>query len=152
MRACLSILLVAGFVVADDKPDDEAKGALQRDLKALIGKWEVTSLETSEGAASKDEARAEFVIKGDGRASLVRKDHTAQLSYVIDTSRAPKAITLTYSEGPLKGAKQFGIYKLEDDKLVFCLAAPREVEEERPKKFATAGKGVVLLGLKRRGG
>src|SRR4051794_30740398 len=99
-------LIAPALAAADD-------GTIQRESKGLQGKWKAISFEHKGQAAPKEEAQqAEFTVEAGGKATLAAKSGKRKLSYVIDPTKAPKAIDLTYEDesGP-QGTKQYGIYK-----------------------------------------
>jgi uncharacterized protein (TIGR03067 family) len=62
-------------------------------------------------------------------------------------SRGPEAIDLVPDSGPLAGETIRGLYRLEADRLVLCLAAPGR---DRPNEFAAdEGSEQVLVTLRR---
>jgi uncharacterized protein (TIGR03067 family) len=138
---------IAAFVIGLIAPalaaaDDEAT---RRDLKALGGKWTTVRFEHKGRVAPADKAKATLTMEAGGKGVLRPEGGEVRFSFDIDPSKDPKQITLTYDEGPLKGVKQFGIYKLEGGKLTLCFAAPRAPEEERPKEFKTEGNDYTLI-------
>jgi uncharacterized protein (TIGR03067 family) len=145
-------LLIVGLLPlrlpsADDKP-------MERELAALKGTWAVVRARGPGGQEPpKDElagGRVTWTFKDGGKAtfSLKVEGKDAEHTYSIDPSRTPKEIDLTYvgPEAGLKGFKQFGIYKLEKDKLTLCLTGdPKATKEDRPKDFEVKdGAGLVL--------
>jgi uncharacterized protein (TIGR03067 family) len=136
--ALLATFITPVLAAADDVP--------QQELKALSGKWACVHFEHKGRVAPEGEAKATFVVEAGGRASVTPEGRERiPFTFVIDPSRSPKQITLTYEAEPSKGTQQFGIYKLEEGKLVLCFAKPGAPKEERPTEFETKGKDRVLL-------
>jgi uncharacterized protein (TIGR03067 family) len=137
-RALVPFLLVwwpfAG-ALADDK-------ALQ-ELDRHQGTWRATS-SIYEG----QEAPAE-VVRSITRS--VEKDHVvwkrdgksfAGTRIELDPSRDPKAIDVIPDGGKDRGERVLGIYKLENNRLTICMAAPGQ---PRPRAFkAEKGSGCTL--------
>lgn len=131
-------LLLPVLATADDAKKEE-------ELKALSGHWRVVHFEHKGKAAPAGEANASLVIEAGGKAILKPKGGEIRFSLSVDPTKSPKQVTLTYDEGPLREAKQFGIYKLEGARLTFCFAAPRATEENRPDGFMTEEKNRTLV-------
>jgi uncharacterized protein (TIGR03067 family) len=125
-------------------------GAARREDEPLRGNWKAMSFQHKGQDAPIEEAQqADFTIEADGKLTLAMNSEKRKFSYVTDPDKAPKTIDITFEEGPLHGTKQYGIYKLEGDRLTLCLAAPKSAAEDRPKEFSTADKDYVLFVLQR---
>jgi uncharacterized protein (TIGR03067 family) len=146
-RLAVALALVGvALAAADDK-------ASKSDLKALSGKWLAVGAEAKGKEVDKSELKVSFTFEASGKATFahLEKGDEARYRFTIDPSKKPGTIDLVY-EGPaaaLKGTKQFGIYKVEKDKLTLCLSDPGGSEKDRPKKFAAKGEKVLLLRLER---
>src|SRR5262245_25538236 len=128
-RALVLVLLIpwpSHLAPADDQP---AKDELDRHQ----GTWRATS-SIYEG----QEAPAEIVRS---ITRTVEKDHVvwrrdgksfAGTRIELDPSRDPKTIDVIPDEGKDRGERVLGIYKLEEDRLTICMAAPGK---PRPKGF-----------------
>ena len=67
--------------------------------------------------------------------------------YKLDESKSPKEFDVMPGAGPYKGKTLKGIYKLDGDQLVYCIAGP---DLDRPKEFASpAGSKLRLYTNKR---
>lgn len=142
--AVLIVLMTASHAGADNKPLDEAQ-------KALIGKWTVVSCEANGQKLPKDTLIWQWTFLAEGKAVLtdLKRDEESNFTYSIAPSKESQAIDIVY-QGPepaLKGSKQLGIYKLEDNELTVCLNLPSVTE--RPKKFATQMGSGFLMKLER---
>jgi uncharacterized protein (TIGR03067 family) len=132
---------------ADDK-------VTRADRKALSGTWVAVGGEAMGKEIPKDDLPFQWTFKVGGKAVFADRKRGGQsrYAYTIDASRKPKVIDITY-EGPeaaLKGVRQFGIYKIEKDKLTLCLTAePGATEKDRPKRFTTKEGKVFLMRFKR---
>jgi hypothetical protein len=134
----LLVLPALSASLADDAKDDS---------KLLDGRWNLVSMEL-EGVKVPDEK-----IKGDGGSWLFKgsevvflgppKDHKA--SATLDLTTTPKLIDLVGLEGPEKGKKAEGIFKIEKGQLIICLQT--EVPKKgRPTEFKTeAGSNLALM-------
>jgi uncharacterized protein (TIGR03067 family) len=119
------------------------------DAEKLTGLWVVVSQafdgEEVDPADIKKE-KLHLVIKKDELAFLAGTLTRSTSSWVIDSTKQPKQITLTGIE-PVKGRKVLAIYELEGDTLKLCIAGP---EEDRPTKFETKRGGGGILHVLRR--
>ena len=142
--SCLLAVIVASSVIAADTP-------AQTELKALAGKWKVTSGELVGQPVPKDLLPSlTFELRPDGTASGVMADgEKVEVTFTLDTTAKPKGFTATHDGGLRKGDKQYGIYKLDGGKLTFCVTVPGAKEEDRPKEFATKGTAYVLFVFER---
>jgi uncharacterized protein (TIGR03067 family) len=135
---CHIVLLALSAPLAEDAKDDP---------KLLDGRWNLVSMEL-EGVKVPDEK-----IKGDGGGWLFKgsevdflgppKDHKA--SVTLDLTTTPKLMDLVGLEGPQKGKKAEGIFKIEKGQLIICLQT--EVPKKgRPTEFKTeAGSNLALM-------
>jgi uncharacterized protein (TIGR03067 family) len=144
--AVLIALAVPVLVWADDK-------AIRAELEALSGMWAAVGGEAKGREITKDELPFQWTFEAGGKAVFAdrKQGSESHYTYTIDSSKNPKVIDITY-EGPvaaLKGTRQFGIYKLEKDKLTLCLTSPKSTEKDRPKQFSTKEGRVLLMRLER---
>ncbi len=105
--------------VAAGAPASEARG----ELKALARRWRLVGAEVDGRATPKGELPAEeLLVRADGTGALLSprvKERPVSLTLVPGAS--PKAITLVHGEPGLYALRQHGVYKLEGDRLTFCL-------------------------------
>ncbi|SIN81942.1 uncharacterized domain TIGR03067 protein [Singulisphaera sp. GP187] len=134
--------LVLGFLVPVFATGDDG---IVTELKAIAGNWRVVHFEHKGKVAPDGDAKASLAIEAGGKAVLKPQGGEIRFTLSVDPSKSPKQITLTYDEGPLKDAKQFGIYKLEGTKLTICMAPPKRPEIERPEGFTTEEKDRTLV-------
>jgi uncharacterized protein (TIGR03067 family) len=126
--------------------DDDTK----KELKALEGSWKAVALETG-GKPLPKEAVPEFTytISADGKAAGKSPRGEYSATVIIDPKKDPKAIDNVHESGPQKGKKQYGVYKLEGDKLTVCMTAPGAAETDRPESFSTKDNACVLFVFER---
>src|SRR5262245_4313046 len=135
--AALAVALSGTSNGADDAKDD---------LKALQGKWKLVGGERDGTAIPKDNVPPGTVtFEKDGRVTASLPDYEAEGTVKLDPAKKPKTIDLTHDKGPDKDKKQFGIYKLEGDKLTACVSPPGKPEKERPTGFTTKDSDHVLF-------
>ena len=118
---------------------------LSGDLKKLQGSWVVI-------AAEVDGARLTF----GGSKIVIEEDHFTTVSMggdysgtmTVASAAKPKTFDVLFTNGPHKGEKSLGIYKLSDDTWTICMGLAGV--ENRPKEFATSsGTGFALETLQR---
>jgi uncharacterized protein (TIGR03067 family) len=125
---------------------DDAKDA----LKALQGKWKLVGGERRGKPIPEGEVPAGTVtFDKDGRVTASVPDYEMEGMVKFDPAKKPKTLAVTHTKGPDKDKKQFGIYKLEKDKLTVCVAPPGKAEEERPASFTTKDSDHVLFVFER---
>jgi uncharacterized protein (TIGR03067 family) len=89
--------------------------------------------------------RLEF--KGD-KYLITQGKETASRTLKLDPAKKPKAMDITYDDGPNKGKTNRAIYVLEGDQLTIC--RHQQPERERPKEFASEpGSERALIKWKR---
>jgi uncharacterized protein (TIGR03067 family) len=115
------------------------------DQGKLQGTWQVVSQE-ADGEQGPDEIarRLRYVFQGDRLLIEPAEPGIGAMSYQLDPTKEPRAIDLTFAEGPQDGKSLFGIYLLAGDDLKICLG------QKRPTTFATEpGSGLALIVLRR---
>jgi len=137
------LALAAPFLAgADDK-------AITADWKAMRGTWVAVGGEARGKKITKDELPLQWTFEAGGKAVFANRTtgDESPFTYTIDPSKKPKAIDITYAGtlAALKSSKQFGIYKVEKDKLTLCLTMPGASEKGRPKEFDAKAGGVMLM-------
>ena len=148
-RAVVAIIALAVSILGgDDAKGPKTDDAARADLKALAGTWATVGGEVKGAQISKDDLPFRWTFRAGGKLVFadLKQGTESTSAFTLDASETPKEIDLTY-EGhaeALKGARQYGIYKLEGDELVLCLTQPGAAEEDRPKGFSTK-EGEVML-------
>ena len=104
----------------------------------LEGHWVMVSLEINGEPAAEDQvASARLVVEGN-RYPPKFDDEAIAETIKLDPAQTPKAIDFTYTDGPRKGEKVKGIYKLEGDRYTMC--RPLQAEDPRPTEFASRAR------------
>jgi uncharacterized protein (TIGR03067 family) len=138
---CVLVLLTTPLPLAAG--DDEAR----KELKALEGKWKAVSLEAG-GKVFAKEAVPDFtfIIGEQGKAIGHMPLGEYQATITVDPRKSPKTMDNRHESGADKGKKQYGIYRLEGDKLTVCMTRPGAAATDRPKDFNSKGStGVVFV-------
>jgi uncharacterized protein (TIGR03067 family) len=144
MKTALTLLflLVAstGLTGADDV-------AVSKEIKALAGQWKLVAVEEGGQAVPKADLLAiSFTLHQDGKSTVRTPDSEFQTSSVIDPARTPKTVDIEYLSGPLKGQKQYGIYKVEGDRWTVFSTPAGGKPEDRPREFnSKAAKGALVV-------
>jgi uncharacterized protein (TIGR02246 family) len=134
-------------------PVNRNDGPVEKDVKALQGRWMTIKLVT--------DGKVEIDLKEPSKegpvSTLTYNSHKwvlklgdqeiASGTSKFDPSKSPKHIDLVHESGPLKGETVLGIYKLFGDEYTGCIAAPGKA---RPTEFASqVGSGQRLVISKR---
>jgi uncharacterized protein (TIGR03067 family) len=140
----LTVLAVGFFVAAGGGAQDESA---KKELKKLEGTWVmVAGEEKGEALPEKTVKSAKLSITGDKHTVKVGED-TIIGTHKVDPTKSPKQIDTMDTEGPFKGKKTLGIYKVEKGQFTVCFAPP---DKDRPKEFTTkSGTGTILHTWKR---
>jgi len=142
---CVLVVLVAPPLLAADADED-----VKKELKALQGKWKAVALEAG-GKKLPKEAVPDFTftIAADGKSTgkMAQSEYSATIT--VDPKKDPKTMDNAHESGASKGKKQYGVYKLEGDKLTVCITAPGSAEAARPKDFNTKDTANVLFVFER---
>jgi uncharacterized protein (TIGR03067 family) len=147
MRGLTILAILGGLVLppgvcrADDARQEE---------KRLQGTWEIVEqLQDGRPAPRHFTEGARIVIAGDTLTMIFPDKHLPprKFRFTLDPKQSPPALDARWLDGSYAGETSPGIYKLEDDKLLWRLAVPGQ---PRPTKFAsTEGSKTSLLTLRR---
>ncbi len=125
---------------------------LTGDLKKLQGSWTVTTLEV-EGARMTF-GGSKIILEGD-RFTTVAMGGDYSGVMILDSTADPKTFDVLFDEGPHKGKKSLGIYKLDGEtslNMTWTICMGFAGVKNRPKDFATSpGTGFALETLVREG-
>jgi uncharacterized protein (TIGR03067 family) len=115
----------------------------------LAGTWQAVSYALDGKKASDEEMKkVQLVFDRAGKTTALNEGKVFLASTTkIDPAKNPMAIDMTFTEGDLKGQTSLGIYKIEDDVLTICRAAPHNA---RPSEFSSKpGSGQTLMSYRR---
>jgi uncharacterized protein (TIGR03067 family) len=143
MRPCVRILLgliVVGLMASRESKADDAKNELE-------GTWVMVSVER-DGREIRPQTNLKMIYTGDKFVLKAGDDVVVAGTVKLDTTKKPKAVDTTYTEGPNTGQTLKGIYEVDGDTAKFCRAgAP---DQDRPTEFKTkAGSGGLFSVYKR---
>lgn len=143
MRQIICVLMVAITPLLAAGADD----AVQKELKALQGKWKAVAMEAGGAPLPKDAVPDfSFVAGADGKATAKTPDMEFHFTMSVDPKKNPKTMDVSHDSGDQKGKRQYGVYKLEGDKLTVCMTPAGGAEIDRPKDFNTKdGANVVFV-------
>jgi len=130
MTEFVLLYLAAGLLVAADAP---------KDLKKVEGTWVLVSGEDDGKKLSGESLKnARLTFEGDKHTVKVG-DTTFTGTHKLDSTKKPKTIDISDTDGPFKGKTVLGIYELDGNEFRLCYAPPGK---DRPKDFsAKAGTG-----------
>lgn len=134
IRCCIAVILPlipCAFASADDK-----------DAKALEGTWQAQSGEFG-GQKFPDEIlkATKLEVKAGNYSVTVGKDNDKGTTKV-DSSKSPKEMDITGTDGPNKGKTFLAIYELDGDTLKVCYDLSGK---ERPKEFKTESGTLTFM-------
>ena len=124
----LAVGLWLGAAAAQDEP-------AKKELDRVQGTWKLLNVE-ADGEKQPEEFRknGELVIKGT-KYTLRIPNTTEEGTLRLDPAAKPTTVDFTIESGDDKGKTQLGIYKLDGNRLTFCVGKPGE--KDRPKEFTT---------------
>jgi uncharacterized protein (TIGR03067 family) len=136
-RSLVPLVCAVGFAAvgwsgapADDKAD------LEKEVRKFQGTWTIESSETGGTPIPPGELKGLIVIFEGDKHTVKTGDEVIQVgTQKLDPSKSPKAIDVTMTEGPNKGAVMLGIYEIDGDTLRVCFD-PRG--KKRPTEFKSA--------------
>ena len=119
MQRIICVLFVTAmplFLAAD------TDGDVRKELKALQGRWKTVAMEAAGKSFPKDLVPDfTYIIAADGKATGKSPKDEYSATITVNPSKNPKTIDNLHESGSQKGKKQYGIYKLEGDKLTVCM-------------------------------
>jgi uncharacterized protein (TIGR03067 family) len=133
-RSLVTLFCAIGFAAlgwsgapADDKAD------LEKEVRNFQGSWTIESSETGGKAIPPGELKGLIVIFEGDKHTVKKGDEVIQVgTQKLDPSKSPKAIDVTMTVGPNKGAVMLGIYEIDGDTLKVCFDPQGK---KRPTEF-----------------
>jgi uncharacterized protein (TIGR03067 family) len=141
----LIFVLATPLALGADTRDD-----VQKELKALEGKWKAVAMEAGGKPLPKDSIPAfTFIVAANGKSTGQSPQGEYQATITVDPTKSPKTIDNLHESGAQKGKKQYGIYKLEGDTWTVCMTRPGVAEGDRPNNFTTKDTANVVFVFER---
>jgi uncharacterized protein (TIGR03067 family) len=135
------ILLASPLVLTAGGVDE-----VRKELKALQGQWKTVAVEAGGKAFPKDAVPDfTFVIGADGKSIGKMPKGEFRATITVNPKKNPKTMDNAHETGDQAGMKQYGVYKLEGDKLTVCMTRAGSAETDRPRDFATKDTTNVLF-------
>jgi uncharacterized protein (TIGR03067 family) len=117
------------------------------ELRAFEGEWTFLSLEVDGAAMPAAMMTASRMLLDGDAFRMESPEATYEGVFTIDIEAEPAQIDIQFTEGPEAGHWSYGIYRLHEDELVFCLGL---TGAPRPTAFMTRpGSGHALERLRR---
>lgn len=147
MRNLALVVVAISLLIGADEPE---KDQARIDAEVLKGTWSMVSLTLSGREMPEGQVNtASMVVQGDGITTTWASRDTLA-TFKLDPAMTPRAIDLTFNDGPLKDQTVKGIYKFDGNHFVMCRAA--RPEGERPGDFTSqAASGRILVVWQRKG-
>lgn len=121
-------------------------GAADTDKDKLQGTWKAVAVERA--GERRDENAHRLMFEGESFIIKRQDDVVARGTFRIDSTKSPKAIDMTITEGKDSGKTALGIFALEGNTLTWCTSEPGNVD--RPQELAAKeGSPCMLVVLKR---
>src|SRR6266478_1188159 len=121
---------------------------MDKDVAALHGNWDVTSLEVEGAAMASGLFSGSGIIIDGVNFTTVAMGAAYGGTFTLDSSASPKTLDLKFLEGPHSGMTSLGISELDGNDWKICLAF---AGLDRTKRFVTErGSGHALETLSRR--
>lgn len=130
---------------AADQGDDA-----RTELRALQGTWKAVALEAAGTPLPKDGLPPfTMVIAADGKSIGRVPDEEFRFTITVDPKKSPKTMDNLHESGAQKGKMQYGIYKLDGDKLTVCMTPRGAAASDRPKDFTSKDSANVVFVFER---
>lgn len=116
------------------------------DQAKFQGAWQRVAI-IDDGKKVEGTEKSGVVFKGDEYILMDGDTVKSKGVYKLDASKSPKEFDVMPGAGPYKGKTLKGIYKFENDQLIYAIAGP---DLDRPREFASpAGSKLRLYTNKR---
>jgi uncharacterized protein (TIGR03067 family) len=150
MRISLVALLCAVGFSASGGPGTRTgdRADLEKEVRKFQGTWTFESSKSGGKELPAGELKG-LILTFEGDKHTVKKgDEVIQAgTQKLDPSKSPKAIDVTITEGPTKGAVLLGIYEIDGDTLKVCFAPQRK---PRPTEFKSASGSQTFVNVHKR--
>lgn len=145
MNACALLLAMSMSLIGADGPSENE---IADELALLQGTWKIESVEVDgrklDMAAFKDIVR---IVEGNDITWKNKDQVIARTRITFDTTKQPKRIDSTFTEGENVDKTMLGIYEINGDEFTICSAS---FDRLRPTEFVSPpGSGVLIFKAKR---
>jgi uncharacterized protein (TIGR03067 family) len=124
------------------------KADLEKEVRKFQGTWTIESSVTGGRAIPADQLKGFIVIYEGDKHTVKMGDKVIQIgTQKLDPSKSPKAIDVTMTEGPNKGAVMLGIYEIDGDTLKVCFDPQGKT---RPTEFKSLPGSVNFVNVHKR--
>jgi len=140
-------LLPALFVLStmpaagDDKAD--------ADLKAMVGKWQITKAELGGKDLTEHLKAMKFEITEGGKYTAQLGEEKDAGSFTVDPAKSPRQMTIKTTGGPAMGTTMKAVYKIDGDAMTICYDHNREAQKHPEKFESKEGTTLLLITYKR---
>ncbi len=125
------VVMTVATVFSADNP--------KTDRDRIQGSWKGVKLEVQGKAAPAEVIeKGKYVFKDKKLTMFDGDKNVGESEFTLDPDKNPKTIDLVATQGPGKGRKMLGIYRIDDDSLTLC------VGEKRPTEFSGAGQAGLV--------
>jgi uncharacterized protein (TIGR03067 family) len=123
------------------------KKAIDEELKRFEATWRWVAVDREGEKLAEDLFKDDRLTLKGNQFTQVMGGSTTHGTFKIDPTATPKAIDLTFTDGPGKGSSATGIYELDGDTQKICFPRPGR---PRPTEFVSkTGNGQMIQILKR---
>jgi uncharacterized protein (TIGR03067 family) len=128
------------------RADDKA--GVEKELKKFHGDWSFESVEVGGQKAPADQFKGVTITFTGDTYAVKKGDEVLQGGrQKLDPSKTPKAIDVTITEGPNKGAVMLGIYEIDAETFKVCFD---EEGKQRPKEFKSPPGSQTFVNVHKR--
>lgn len=139
-----SLLIGLALAIAAPAPKDPPK-----EPASLVGEWAASSVVVGGKGQAFPEREFEYTLTADGKFVVRNGKEGGEGKYVLDRKKDPPEIDIFLNGDKADSPTMQGIYKVDGDTLILCVA-PGGKNMKRPKSFeAPAGSEFMLLTLER---
>ena len=142
----VALACAAGLSAAAGRADDPPDAA--KELKKFQGTWTFASSESGGQKLPADQLK-DLTLTFDGAKHTVKNgaEVIQAGTQTLDPAKSPKAIDVTLTDGPMKGAVLLGIYEFDGDTLKVCFDLGGK---ERPTEFKSTAGSETFVNVHRR--
>jgi RNA polymerase sigma factor (sigma-70 family) len=123
--------------------------ATRIDREFLQGTWQVVGREVEGRKVPPNDLQGARIVVQGSTLTLTGPGAVSRGTFTLDVASTPRALDVTFTEGPEKGTTWRGIYQIQGDTWTFCRSP---AGKDRPTAFLSKpASGQVLETLQRRG-